>query len=146
MTICVKDRHEMLGKHVGAAICRPHIELTDAGKITDSAINKISEKYPGVSVDNYVIMPNHVHLVLTVMHDGRWQEADGRQIAAPTIQTVIGHMKRAVSMQCGFSPWQKSFHDRIIRNETEYQRIWQYIDENPQKWAEDDYFIEPTAH
>ena len=148
ITVCVKDKHELLSKVVGAATCRPHTELTDrpyteltdTGEITDAAIRDISVKYPGVSVDKYVIMPNHVHLILAVAHD------NGRQVAAPTIQTVIGHMKRAVSMQCGFSPWQKSFHDHIIRNEADYQRIWQYIDNNPLQWTEDEYFIEPTTH
>ena len=39
--------------------------------------------------------------------------------------------------------WQFRYHDRIIRNEKEYLRIWQYIDENPAKWAEDEYYVPP---
>jgi len=50
-----------------------------------------------------------------------------------------------VSMQIGFSPWQKSFHDYIIRTKADYQRISQYIDENPQKWTEDCYYNIPQT-
>ena len=129
ITICVKNKHQLLSQivwtSVGAATCRPHIKLTNEGKITDSAIKNIPKIYPMISVDKYVIMPNHIHMIL-VWHD------NGRQIAAPTIQNVIGHLKRTISIQCTFSSWQKSFHDHIIRNENEYQHICQYIDENPQ--------------
>jgi REP element-mobilizing transposase RayT len=45
-----------------------------------------------------------------------------------------------VTKWAGFSPWQKSFHDHIIRNETEYVRIAEYIKNNPAKWAEDRFF------
>lgn len=43
-------------------------------------------------------------------------------------------------MACGFSIWQKSFHDHIIRGEADYLRIWHYIDTNPAKWREDCYY------
>ena len=56
---------------------------------------------------------------------------------APTIATVINQMKGYVSKQIGYSIWQKLFNDHIIRDE--YQRIWQYIDDNPAKWDEDCY-------
>ena len=58
---------------------------------------------------------------------------NGRQIAAPTISTVVGHMKRWVSMQLGQSIWQKSFIDRVIRNEKGYRAVWEYIENNPIK-------------
>ena len=137
ITICVKDGHEVLGNiDVGAAICRPPIKLSDIGLIAEKSINNISKIYPHILIDKYVIMPNHVHMILHVTAIG-----GGRQVAAPTVvQTVVGNMKRYVSMQIGFSPWQKSFHDHIIRNETEYRKIWQYIDQNPQRWADDCYY------
>jgi len=54
-----------------------------------------------------------------------------RQIAAPTISTVVGHMKRWVSIKLGYSIWQRSFFDRVIRNEKDYRA--EYIDNNPAK-------------
>jgi hypothetical protein len=78
---------------------------------------------------------------ITDNDDGRYEE-HGRQVAAPTtVQTIIGNLKRFVSIQCGYSVWQKSFHDHIIRDEAEYQRIWQYVDENPALWNEDMYYV-----
>ena len=58
-------------------------------------------------------------------------DEDGRQVAAPTISTVVGHMKRWVSMQVGGGIWQKSFIDRVIRNDKAYSAVWQYIESNP---------------
>lgn len=60
-------------------------------------------------------------------------------ISAPTLSRVVGQMKRAVSKNAGFGVWQKSFYEHIIRNERDYLEIWQYIDSNPYKWAEDEY-------
>jgi hypothetical protein len=65
---------------------------------------------------------------------------DRRAMRAPTISTVINQFKGYVSKQIGFSLWQKSFHDHIIRDERDYQNHWQYIDENPARWAEDEYY------
>ncbi|MCL2396945.1 MAG: hypothetical protein FWC93_02660 [Defluviitaleaceae bacterium] len=64
----------------------------------------------------------------------------GRQNAAPTLSRMMNQFKRAVSMKAGFSPWQKSFHDHIIRNEADYIRIAQYIENNPAKWEDDRYY------
>ena len=60
---------------------------------------------------------------------------------APTIATVINQRTRNARpyKQIGYTIWQKQFNDHIIRDESEYQRIWQYIDDNPVKWDEDCY-------
>lgn len=63
--------------------------------------------------------------------------AAGRMVSAPTVSTVVGSMKRLVSQKIGKSIWQKSFYDRVIRCDQEYLEIWNYIDGNPLKWAED---------
>lgn len=91
-----------------------------------------------ISVDHYVVMPNHVHLILVITagHIG----TDGRTVCAPTVSRVVRGWKAAVTKQIGVSIWQKSFHDHIIRNETDYLRIWNYIDTNPAKWREDCYY------
>ena len=142
ITICVKDRREMLGKiDVGAIINRPfspvRVTLSEYGIVTDNVIHEIPVHCPHVSVDQYTIMPNHIHLLLTLWHD----DDPGRLIIAPTnVSTVVQQFKRRVSKLIGFSIWQKSFHDHIIRSEADYQRTWRYIDENPARWIEDDYY------
>lgn len=109
---------------VGADNIRPPV-LSKYGIAVDTAIRAISEHYENVKVDKYCIMPDHVHMILFIR-----QNVCGRMISAPTLSNVVGQMKRWVSKQIGFSMWQKSFYDRIIRNEEEYQKIWKYIDEN----------------
>jgi len=58
------------------------------------------------------------------------------------LQYKVRSLKSYVTKQIGYSIWQKSFHDEIIMNEEAYQNIWRYIDENPQKCADDDYFAD----
>ena len=79
-------------------------------------------------------------------------EACGRIISAPTdaeiggrvvsVSTIIGSMKRFVSKELGHSVWQKSYYDHVIRDERDYQIRWQYIENNPAKWALDEYYTE----
>ena len=121
---------------VGAASCRPH--NTEIGEIIENEIGVLSRSYPGVSVDCYIIMPNHIHMIICIEH------ADsGRQDAAPTTRTIsqmISQWKRVISIKIGYSVWQKSFHDHIIRNEGEYKRIAEYIKHNPDTWREDSFY------
>ncbi len=139
ITICVKDRHEMLWKPVGARIAHPHEQtLSDIGEVVNTAIQNIPAIYSNVRVDKYVIMPNHIHMILTIAND------HGRAMRAPTISIVVNQMKGYVTKQIGFTIWQKLFHDHIIRNEQEYREIWNYINQNPQKWQEDCYYPTPT--
>ena len=72
-------------------------------------------------------MPDHIHMILFIDTKRRTQ-------FAPTISRVVKQFKGAVTKQLGFSIWQKSFNDKIIRNEKAYLEIWRYIDENPIKY------------
>ncbi len=137
VTICTRDRRCILSEiTVGAAISRPpEVRLTRYGEIVDLAIRNIPSVYPSVSVDHYVIMPNHIHLILQIHC-----VEDGRMISAPTISTVVGQMKRWISRQAGTALWQKSYHEHVIRNENDYRDIWEYIENNPIRWAEDRYY------
>jgi hypothetical protein len=60
---------------------------------------------------------------------------------APTVSTVINQFKGYATKRLGHSIWQKLFHDRILRNEAEYLKAAQYIEDNPAKWAMDKYYI-----
>lgn len=125
VTVCVNPRRNLFWSHqnVGADTIRP---LTKCEQIVDDAIRQIPRHYPHISIDNYCIMPDHIHILLTIHPD-----ENGRQIAAPTLSTVIGQLKRYVSKRIGMSIWQKSFIERIIRNQKGYEKAWQYIDNNP---------------
>ena len=135
ITFCTKDMKCLLSEIVGADIIRPqnnefvfkkyNVILTDYGKIVDKAINSIESHYDTISVIKYVIMPNHVHMILCIDNN------NGRMVSAPT---VVGSLKRYVSKNIGNSIWQKGFYDRVIRDDNEFMYYWQYIEENPKKW------------
>ena len=138
ITICVKDPSVSLWTRVGADIIRPDYELIEeidfplsrAGRIVETAINNIPKHYNCVSVDKYCIMPDHIHLLITI-----FCEENGRMISAPTpsVSTVIGQMKRWASKQIGKPIWQKSFIDSIIDSDKVYNDVWEYINNNPRK-------------
>ena len=136
ITICVKDKKEIFWD-VGACIARSnnHPKLSKYGNVIENAIKNIPLRYPMISVDKYVIMPNHIHLILIINNN-----YNGRAMHAPTISTVVNQMKGFVTKQIGFSIWQKLFYDHIIRNEQEYLKIWQYVDTNASKWREDCFY------
>lgn len=136
VTICVKDPCSSLWQEVGADIIRPDYELieeidfplSEIGLIVEKAIRNIPDCYSCVSVDKYCIMPDHIHMIISV-----FKQEDGRMISAPTISTVVGQIKRWVSKQIGKSIWQKSFNDSIIDSDRVYNEVWEYINNNPRK-------------
>ena len=125
VTICTKDRKNLFWESVGADIIRPN--LSKYGKIVNTAINAISTHYPNIKIGEYVIMPDHIHMIMIISND-----ENGRMISAPTkpLSTVIGQMKRWVSKEIGFSVWQKSYYDHIIRDESDYMVKAEYIMNN----------------
>jgi len=130
ITMCVKNKHELFGKIVGTtALGRPQIELTPLGKCLDETI-QIANKN-NVRIDKYAIMPNHVHMIVVLTADDR-----GRS----SLQQVVRNIKSYVTKWAGFSMWQVRFYDEIIRTDEDYQRIWYYIDQNPARWVEDEYY------
>lgn len=134
ITFCTQERAKVLSNvRVGATIGRPPIvALTDYGRIVEEAIRHIPDHYPMITADNYVIMPNHVHLLLFLYCDS------GRPMTAPTISRVINQLKGSVTKRIGKPIWQKSFYDHIIRNEDDYRSVREYIDSNPARWTQDE--------
>ena len=129
VTVCIKDRKSLLWDNVGATSGRhKQVRLSKYGKFVDDAIRQISNHYPTIKINNYAVMSDHIHLLLSIEGD-----VNGRPVVAPTISTVINQMKGYVSKQVGYSIWQKSFVDHIIRNEKDYIEHFNYIENNPYK-------------
>ncbi len=102
VTICTKDKKCVLGHIVGASIARPpRVQLSDWGRMAEQVIHDIPNHYPAISVDHYVVMPNHIHLLLQVKTD-----ESGRPLVAPTISTVVQQMKGVITKRIGRSIWQ----------------------------------------
>ncbi|MGN1328321.1 MAG: transposase [Eubacterium sp.] len=103
ITICTKDKKPLLSQiTVGVCIASPNkIKLTEKGIIVEKGIIGISKHYKNVFVDNYVIMPNHIHLIIRI------DDVDGLALQAPTISHIIQHFKGYVTKQIGKPIWQK---------------------------------------
>ena len=130
ITVCTLDRQNYFWDDVGASIARPQdVVLSDYGKIVDEAINNISRVYPAVKLKYYVIMPDHIHILIEIYTD-----ENGRPMVAPTVSRIVQQMKGYVTKRVGFPIWQKLFFDHIIRNERDYEEHVRYIYENPLKW------------
>ena len=118
------------------------VNLNQYGKIVAERITWLEIQYPYVAIHNYVVMPNHFHLILEI----DIQKVKGQDIKIKSLSSLIGAMKTTSSKHihlAGFVDfeWHRSFHDHIIRNELEYNRISNYIDLNPQKWSVDKFYI-----
>ena len=135
VTICLKNKQNLFWNIVGAHSVRPQeIALSDYGSIVDKAIQNIPNHYPNITIDKYCIMPNHIHLIFLI--------DNGSTLCSPTISIVLKQMKEYVTKQIDQPIWQKSFHDHIIRGQADYEKIWQYIDENPLKWELDCFYTD----
>ncbi len=138
ITICTHKRKNILSNIVGEGFPLP--QLTPQGKITENYILKINKKYPCINIKKYIIMPNHIHIILKILNDGRGNPS-------PTISNVVGWLKYNITKHInkihgttGNKIFQRSFHDHIIRSEEDYIKICNYIDTNPQKWISDCFY------
>ena len=122
VTVCRKGKAPFFGRIVGngldrsAAVC-----LSRCGEIADADLRALPQHFPGVQVLKYVIMPDHLHLILAL---------DGQSASVPQI---LASYKSGVSRKCGRAVWQKSYYDHVIRGRKDFEEIWRYIDNNPQK-------------
>lgn len=131
VTVCTQDRKRILSDIVGDGFPVPK----PCGKVAEAMIHRISVKYPAVEVDKYVIMPDHIHMLLRIRPEGTGNPS-------PTLGNVIGWYKYQASKEInllrgtqGERVFQRSYHDHVIRNQQDYDEIWQYIENNPRKWA-----------
>jgi REP element-mobilizing transposase RayT len=143
VTICVKDRKCVLGDvHDGK------VRLSAIGKIAYEWWNEIPCHFNLVTLDEFIIMPNHLHGVVLMTDNGR-----GVQLNAPTainpwyfyksispklktLSVVIRTFKAAVTTQCRRDnyhsfEWQRNYYEHIIRNEDELNAIREYVIDNP---------------
>ena len=141
ITFCVQNKKKILSHiHVGALHEAPEIELTQYGKAVKDVIETVEKRF-GVTVDRYIIMPNHIHLIIIVNENGR-SGAPAPTPANARVPRYVSTLKRFVNKECKCDIWQRSYYDHIIRNEADYLEKSDYIINNPAKWVEDEYFTE----
>ncbi len=178
VTICTKDRVHYFGEIYNGKTrdgandmkTEPKMHLSEIGKFADATIQRISEHNPYAAIPAYVIMPNHVHLIVVIdaekvetVHAGivetvhapslqhhRWKNDivdDKMQLVSHRknkLSVVVGGLKSAVTKYANENgipfEWQSRFHDRIIRNTEEMNEIAKYIEENVAKWQYDEFY------
>ena len=145
ITICTRDRQQILSDIVGGDVldAPPSVELLPCGMVADKIINQLNDFYDNLSVENYVIMPNHIHIILFVNS----LENGASRTSPPTRQhSAVPHFvstfKRFCNKEIGNNIFQRSFHDHVIRDREDYDEIVKYICENPMNWYFDELYSE----
>ena len=144
VTICTQNRRCVLSRIVGRGLAPAEItgvEYTSFGEIAEKQLFLLKDRYPYLAVDKYVIMPNHIHIIMIL--SGRAAGASPR----PTIADIVCAYKSLTTRECkknGFEGilFQTSFYDHIIRGREDYEEIVKYIYENPLRWYYDELYTE----
>ncbi len=145
VTICAHNHKKLFGTIVGGDLFHaPIMQLSSIGAVVNHELQSIETYYPNIKIAKYVVMPNHVHMIIHIA-----ARINPCPTKADDISNVIGKFKAAVTRRVrkeGYylrdaKIWQFSFHDHIIRNQKDYDEIWTYIDNNPAKWKEDRLFV-----
>ena len=144
VTICTQNRRNVLSRIVGRGLAPAEtngIEYTFFGEIAERQLLLLEDRYPCLTVDRYVIMPNHVHVILIFK-----RETAGVN-PRPTIMDVVCAYKSLTTRECkksGFTEklFQTSFYEHIIRDREDYEEIVKYIYENPMRWYYDELYAE----
>ena len=139
ITVYTANREKIFWSDRRGELCSPaNVPLSDIGIIVDNEIKKLNSVYDAVRVDKYCIMPDHIHFILSIDTDENERTCRGElrsPACAPTISRVIKQFKGSITKQVGRPIWQKSFYDLGIRNQQDSDEIWQYIENNPLKYA-----------
>jgi len=133
--------------------------LNNIGEIAEQEWKKTEEIRKNIKIDQYIIMPNHLHGIIGIVDEPEEISSKGTRHRAPTIEqygkptsnsipTIIRSYKASVTKKInierntrGALIWQRNYYERIIRDESELNRIRKYIIENPFKWQQDKYFV-----
>lgn len=134
ITLVCKQHAHLLGKVVLAGGIAEFLP-TEIGRLAEEAIHEISKHYPGVEVLAYVVMPNHIHLLISLV------AAEKTVNLSRIIRSFKTHVTKEARKNCqGVDLWQNSFYDHIVRDRKDYLAIGEYISGNVQSWGRDKYF------
>ena len=140
ITICTHNRRCLLSRIVGRGLAPAEIQHTVYGQIAREQLLLLEKRYPSVKIDQYVIMPNHIHAILIL------EEAAGAS-PRPTITDIVCAYKSLTTRACKkVQPidklFQTSFYEHVIRGQKDYNEIAEYIQNNPKQWELDTLYVE----
>ena len=124
LTICIKERHEILGR-----IQAGKMVLSEIGEQVKEITLNIEKAYSTIILDSFVVMPNHVHLLLLFVGGSK----------NPSTSRVIQQWKGIATKKIGFPAWQEGYYDNILFTAEEYRRAKEYIQTNVKRWEHDQF-------
>lgn len=138
ITICTQNREHLFGEVVAGQMV-----LNDAGEMIQNWLYKLGDNFDGIFIDGMVMMPNHVHFILSIT-----MSIEGRDKALPLHKMIqwfkamstneyIRGVKSNIFPAFNKRIWQRNYYEHIIRNEKSFLEIQEYMKHNPQKWKED---------
>lgn len=130
VTLVTHQRAYLFGEVVEGAV-----QLNELGAAVEGCWRDLPTHYPNVALDECVIMPNHVHGLLELKAVA--QSSHGLLEIVRGFKTYSARRINRLRDTAGFTVWQRSFHDRIVRDENELNAIRQYIRNNPAQWEND---------
>ena len=141
ITICTEGRQQILSHIVGGDVldAPKTVELLPYGKIAEKYITQLNDFYDDIAVERYVIMPNHIHIMLSVLGGG------ASRTSPPTkqhsfVSRFVSTFKRFCNKEYGKNIWQRHFYDHIIRDRRDYEKHVKYMYENPLRWYYDELY------
>lgn len=149
ITICTYGKQNIFG-----SVSNGVMHLSEIGKIAEEEIAKANYKRAEhfIEISKYVIMPNHIHMIIQIFNPDLFHEYQCEAFSAPSAQSISSVVRsykaavtkrihEAVSSDTIYQIWQPRYYDNIIRNEKAYQKIWNYIDSNVSRWEEDKFYM-----
>ena len=142
ITICTFQREYLFGQ-VQAGVMEP----SQLGKATFEAWADLPNHYPQVVLDEFCVMPNHMHGIIVLENEYTVDVEAGRTdgVARHGLPEIVRAFKsfsarsiNSIRKTQGVPVWQRGYYDHIVRNEEDYRRIAAYIQNNPQHWGEDE--------
>ena len=143
VTVCSHNKRPLFGRIAIDGNNEAIMQYSPIGTLAKQHLLDLPSHYENIKIDNWVVMPNHIHMLIRI---------EERINPFPTkvydVPNIVGKYTAAVTRAVGNAfmhsgkLWQASFYDHIIRNEKDYQEIWQYIAGNPSKWLEDRFYCE----
>ena len=125
ITICTQDRKPILSTIVGDDA---HIVPKPYGQVVDKYIRNVPE------IEKYVIMPDHIHMIIRLNCGSMWASTPTEKPQHNRISTIVRSIKTLAAKEIGMPIFQRSYYDHVIRNQEDYNEVWEYIDNNPLKW------------
>ncbi len=145
ITICSREKKKVFGRVVGGGVLdAPRVLLSPHGEIVAAQLESMVDFYPGLRIEKYVIMPNHIHFIVLIRQgpSGASRTPPPTEVRAnQTVPAFVSTLKRMTNRAAGTQLWQRGYYDHIIRDQHDYDTIWRYIDDNPAKWHLDQFYI-----